>query len=105
MGLFDFGDRAMVKSIANRVNIGIGVLANELDHSNGVASIAAKGIAGGIKREIKEMRRIANSLSESSRSSILITMEGRNIQLPAYFFTLKMISNDCKNAIGFEIFE
>jgi hypothetical protein len=105
MGLFDFGDKAMVKSIATRVNIGIGVLTNELDRSNGVASITVKGIAGGLKKDIKEMQRIANSLSESSRSSILIKMGGTNVQLPAYFFTLKMISNDCKNAIGFEIFE
>ena len=105
MGLFDFGDKAMVKTIAMRIMNSIGHLVDKIDRNNGVATSYERGVAGGIKMDIKEMLRIANSLSESSRSSILIFMNGRNVQLPEFFFTIKMVSNDLKNVIGFEIFE
>lgn len=104
MGFLDFGDKAMIKTIAKRLKIGITQLANELDSSNGIATPLARGLASALNRDIKEMQRLSNSLSESSRSSILIDMEGRNVQLPAFFFTLKMMSNDWKKASGIEFF-
>ena len=45
MGFFDFGDKAMIKTIAKRLKIGITQLANELDSSHGIATPLARGLA------------------------------------------------------------
>jgi len=105
MGFFDFGDKAMIKTLAGRLMVGVDQLAREFDHSGGTSTPMARGLAFALNKDIKEMLRLSNSLSESSRTSILINMEGRNVQLPAFFFTLKMMSDDWKNKTGLCFFE
>ena len=104
MGFFDFGDKAMIKTLAGRLMVGVDQLAREFDHSGGTSTPMARGLAFALNKDIKEMLRLSNSLSESSRTSILINMQGQNVQLPQFFFTLKMISNDYKNASGIEFY-
>jgi len=105
MGFFDFGDKAMVKTLAGRLLVGVDQLAREFDRSGGTVTPMARGLADALKNTINEMMRLSNSLSESSRTSILINMQGRNVQLPAFFFTLKMMSDDWKKQTGIGFFE
>ena len=104
MGLFDFGDRAMIKTIASRVLIGISQLGSELDRSRGMATPMAKGLETALKTDIKEIMRLQSTLSESSRTSILIKMEGRDVPLARFFFTLKMISDEYYRTAGIMFF-
>jgi len=104
MGFFDFGDKAMIKTLANRVLIGVGQLGNELDRSGGKVTPMTKGLESALKKDINEIMRLQSTLSESSRTSILIKMNGQNVQLPQFFFTLKMISDDYYKASGIMFF-
>lgn len=104
MGLFDFGDRAMIKTLASHVWGGVGQLGGELDRSGGKVTPMARGLASALKKDIKEIMRLQNTLSDSSRTSILINMQGQNVQLPQFLFTLKMISDDYYKDSGIMFF-
>ena len=104
MGLFDFGDKAMIKTLAGRLIIGVGQLGEELDRSGGKATPLAKGLESALKKDLNEIMRLQSALSESSRTSILINMHGQNVQLPQFFFTLKMISDDYYKTAGIMFF-
>ena len=105
MGLFDFGDKAMIKTKAYHVNVGVMQLANELEKSNGILNPTIRGLVFTLKRELNEIIQLSNKLSESDKMSIMIDMNGRSVQFPAFLFTVKLISNDLYNTTGLTLLD
>ncbi len=105
MGLFDFGDKAMIKTKAMRVNIGLMQLANELDKNNGTKSPAVVALSSALKKELKEIIDLSNKLSDSAKASIAIDMQGKSVSFPAFLFTIKFISDDLYNSTGLKLLE
>jgi hypothetical protein len=100
MGLFDFGDRAMIKTLAGRLMIGVKQLDEELNRSGGKTTPSIRGLVYALRNDTNEMRRLSNSLSESSRTSILINMMGQNVQLDYFYLSLAMISKNLNETNG-----
>ena len=83
MGLFDFGDRAMVQTHAYRVGVGMLQVRGELNKST-LNILEVKGIISAICEEMKKMMTLANSLSQSSRSSLKVDYNGAKINYDAF---------------------
>jgi len=78
MGLLDFGDRAMIQTLAFRVGSGMLQMRDEMNRSTLNLS-EIRSLAYAVCEEMKKMMTLANSLSQSSRNSLKIDYKGSKI--------------------------
>lgn len=89
MGLLDFGDRAMIQTLALRVGIGMLQMRDEMNKSP-LNLPQIRGLAYAVCEEMKKMMNIANSLSQTSRNSLKIEYKGSKIFYDEFITTIIM---------------
>ena len=87
MGLFDFGDKAMIQTHAYRVGVGMLQVRDELNKSP-LDKQEIGGLAWAVCAEMKKMMTLANTLSPSSRSSLKVDYNGSKIDYDTFITSI-----------------
>jgi hypothetical protein len=100
MGLFDFGDKAVIQEKALRISIGISQIEDEIRKSPTSATGELRGLAWAIKEEKEKMMQIANKLLPAARASIMVKYKGQTIHLYHFLEEIQPILIKVKELTG-----
>lgn len=102
MGLFDFGDKSIIKELAYRIEIGIEQMESEIRKSPQSATPTLRGLAYAVNTERKKMTTIALSLSNSSLGGLKVKFKGEIIPYNIFLTRLIPISRKVKEMTGID---
>lgn len=105
MGLFDFGDRATVQTLAHRIGVGVQQMEDELIKSPTRATPELQGIAQAVGQTMEQALTIVNTLSRSSQASLKVKFKGRNIDFWSFFNELVPLKNKVFKITGYDFLE
>ena len=105
MGLFDFGDRAVVQNLAYRVGVGIQQIEDEIRKSPMNATPLLRGLAFTVREERIKMMQLYYDLQESTRNSLVIEFKGRKIPFWDFFTELVPISSKVKDLTNIRLLD
>ena len=101
MGFFnrltDFGDREQVRTCAMRIGVGL----NQIACATSPQEI--KGLSIAIKQEVQTMMMLASKLSQESKNSLEVNVNGRKIPFTHFLYELTQKSAEIVNKGGFSI--
>ena len=92
MGLFDFGDRATIQTLAYRIGVGVEQMESEIRVSPNAATPMLRGLAHAVCDERKKLMLVATSLSQSSLDSLIVEFRKRKIPFNVFLQELTHIS-------------
>jgi hypothetical protein len=105
MGLFDFGDRATIQTLAYRIGVGVEQMESELRNSPNEATPMLRGLAHTIAEEIYKTTILVHSLSKSSQDSLKVDFKKRKINFWTFFTELVPLCEVVESLTGFNILD
>lgn len=100
MGLFDFGDRATIQTLAYRIGVGVVQMESELRNSPREATPMLRGLAHSIAKEMHKTTILVHSLSKSSQDSLKVDFKNRKILFWAFYTEIVPICERVESLTG-----
>lgn len=102
MGLFDFGDRTSIQTMAYRIGVCIEQMEGEIRKSPTVATPDLRGLADWAMVERKKMMHITSSLTQSSLESLKVEFKREKIAYNLFLQKTTLFSYKVKELTGID---